>query len=98
MRYIKAEEVLPHDLLTHIQTYVDGATLYIPKKDPEKSTWGSRNGTKAYYAERNAAICAEYRRGIGIPRLAETYCLSEKSIQRIIKRSIVELGARNEEI
>ena len=87
MRYIKAEEVLPHDLLINIQTYVDGATLYIPKKDPEKSTWGSRNGTKDYYAKRNAAICAEYQRGIGTACLAEKYCLSEKSIQRIIKRS-----------
>ena len=86
MRYIRAEEVLPTKLLKAIQEYIDGATLYIPKKNPAKSTWGSVNGTKEYYAERNRLIYEAYISGSSITELAEKNCLSEKSIQRIIKR------------
>ena len=86
MRYIRAEDVLPAKLLKAIQEHIDGATLYIPKKNPTKNTWGSVNGTKEYYTERNHLIYEEYINGISIAELAEKYCLSEKSIQRIIKR------------
>ena len=36
MRYIKAEEVLPGELIREIWKYVDGVTLYIPR-NPEKT-------------------------------------------------------------
>ena len=86
MRYIRAEDVLPTKLLKAIQEHIDGATLYIPKKNPMKSTWGSVNGTKEYYAERNRLIYEAYISGSSIAELSEKYCLSEKSIQRIIQR------------
>ncbi len=86
MRYIRAEDILPSELLSAIQEHIDSVMLYIPRKSPAKSTWGSVNGTKEYYAERNSLIIKEYSGGISIPALAEKYCLSEKSIQRIIKR------------
>lgn len=86
MRYIRAEDVLPTKLLKAIQEHIDGATLYIPRKNPVKSTWGSVNGTKEYYAERNRLIYEAYISGSSITELAEKNCLSEKSIQRIIKR------------
>ncbi len=86
MRYIKAENVLPCNLLKAVQEYIDGATLYIPKKNPGKSTWGSVNGAKEYYEKRNASIHADFELGIGMAELAEKNCLSEKSIQRILHK------------
>ena len=86
MRYIRAEDILPSDLLATVQQYIDGAALYIPKKNDGKRTWGSVNGTKAYYAERNAEIYHSYKNGDSTVILSQRFCLSEKSIQRIIKR------------
>ena len=36
MSYIRAEEVLPKELLASVQQYVDGQMLYIPRKEKEK--------------------------------------------------------------
>ena len=32
MKYIKAQDVLPEDILKMIQEYVDGEYLYVPRK------------------------------------------------------------------
>lgn len=45
MSYIRAEEVLPKELLASVQQYVDGQMLYIPRKAEEKRTWGSTTET-----------------------------------------------------
>ena len=39
MSYIKAENVLPQELIEAIQQYVDGKMIYIPCK--EQQEWGS---------------------------------------------------------
>ena len=85
MGYMRAEEVLPPDVLALVQTYVDGKLLYVPKKSCSRGNWGSVSGTKEYYVNRNAAICAEFASGISCCALAEKYFLSEKSIQRILR-------------
>ncbi len=77
MGYIRAEDVLPSEVLTLVQEFIDGQTLYVPKKDAARNTWGSVSGAREYLAYRNAQIHL----------LAEKYCLSEKSIQRIIRDS-----------
>ena len=33
MSYIKAEEVLPQNVIAMIQQYIDGQNIYIPKKE-----------------------------------------------------------------
>lgn len=38
MSYVKAEEILPKELLEAIQQYVNGQVIYIPCK--EKKDWG----------------------------------------------------------
>ena len=85
MSYIRAEKVLPEDVLKLIQNYVDGKLLYIPKKTSGRDDWGSASGIKEYYAKRNAQICKEYRSGVSYCELSEKYFLSKKSIQRIIR-------------
>ena len=49
MRYMKAADVLPPDLLKQIQTYIDGEYLYIPRRAETRSAWGAANGRKAHW-------------------------------------------------
>ncbi len=87
MGYIRAEDVLPSEVLTLVQEFIDGQMLYVPKKDAGRNTWGSISGTKEYLEYRNTQICTEYRAGCSVHLLAEKYCLSVKSIQRIVRTS-----------
>ena len=83
MSYIKAENVLPQELIETIQQYVDGKLIYIPRK--EKQAWGSTTSAKAFFRERNERIYEAYKSGMGLQELAERFSLSEKSIQRILR-------------
>lgn len=90
MSYVRAENVLPKELIESIQQYVSGINIYIPCK--EKKDWGSQTKAKQYYISRNQEICAKYKNGDSIEILATTYSLSEKSIQRIIRTTTREDG------
>jgi len=83
MSYLRAEEILPKELLEEIQRYVSGRTIYIPSK--EKQNWGSSTDTKQVLAERNREIFEKYKSGSSVKTIADEYALSEKSIQRIIR-------------
>ena len=85
MSYVKAEEVLPQEILASVQQYVDGQMLYIPRKTEEKRTWGSATDTKRKLELRNEIMYAKYQAGISVKELAEEYFLTEKSVQRIIR-------------
>ena len=54
MSYIRADEILPRELLEAIQQYVDGQIIYIPRK--EKQKWGSGTSAKEFFRERNERI------------------------------------------
>lgn len=84
MSYIKAENVLPRELIETIQQYVDGKLIYIPCK--EKQEWGSTTSAKAFFRERNERIYEAYKSGRGLQELAYSFSLSEKSIQRILRK------------
>lgn len=83
MSYVKAEDILPRELIETIQQYVSGKIIYIPCK--EKKDWGSQTQTKQYYNARNLEICTKYTNGISVKVLASEYSLSEKSIHRVLK-------------
>ena len=83
MSYIKAENVLPQELIKAIQQYVDGTTIYIPCK--EKQEWGSTTSAKRFFRERNERIYETYKSGMRPRELAQRFSLSEKSIQRILR-------------
>ena len=84
MSYLRAEEVLPKELIETIQQYVSGKAIYIPSA--EKKAWGSGTDTRSYLQERNRRIYEEYQEGAPVKELASDYSLSEKSIQRIIRQ------------
>ena len=83
MSYIRAEDVLPQELIETIQQYVDGKLIYIPCK--EKQEWGSATSAKVFFRERNERIYRNYINGISLQELAHSFSLSEKSIQRILR-------------
>lgn len=83
MSYVRAEDVLPKELIETIQQYVNGTNIYIPCL--EKKVWGSQTVTKQYYKIRNCEICKKYEAGITTRIHANEYSLSIKSIQRIIR-------------
>lgn len=90
MSYVRAEDVLPEELIEAVQQYVSGKSIYIPCK--EKKVWGSLTKTKQYYRKRNDEICQKHKKGISAKILADEYSLSEKSIQRIIRNAALRDG------
>lgn len=83
MSYKKADKVLPAELLALVQQYVDGECLYIPRKD-ERRAWGASTQIRSELQSRNAHIYEGYLSGMTTSELAELYCLSIKSVQRIV--------------
>ena len=86
MGYIRAEEILPDEIIELIQKYVDGANIYIPRKQEHRQEWGAKTTYKCELQNRNQLIYKSYLAGMTVNELAETYYLSEKSIQRIIRQ------------
>ena len=85
MGYVKAEEILPMELIELIQQYVDGRNIYIPRKSENRKEWGTDTGMRKELLDRNRKIYTDYIAGIKISKIAEKYYLSEKSIQRIVR-------------
>lgn len=84
MSYVRAQEVLPEDLIRQIQDYIDGEYIYIPRREERKCSWGEKSRGREELDIRNASIYADYLLGCKVNELAECYFLSEKSIRRII--------------
>ena len=87
MSYIKAEMVLPEELIRKIQEYADGVYIYIPRKPGTRRAWGQETGYKAELKARNDRIRSDYAAGAGVSALSRKYHLSEKSIRRILQKS-----------
>ncbi len=86
MGYINAEEILPIELIEEIWQYVDGENIYIPRKTDNRQQWGAGTRIKEELNTRNQQIFEDYLSGRKISELATLYYLSEKSIQRIIRK------------
>jgi Mor family transcriptional regulator len=85
MKYMKAQNVLPEELVKMIQEYISGDYLYIPRKEGEHKAWGEKSGTKNLLKSRNNEIYQRYLKGFKPEELAEEYYLSDQSIRRIIR-------------
>ena len=90
MGYIRAEEILPDEIIELVQQYADGVNIYIPRKQENRKGWGAQTSYKCELQNRNHGIYRDYLSGATIKDLAEKYCLSEKSIQRIIRQEKTE--------
>lgn len=86
MGYIRAEEILPVEIIEMIQQYVDGTNIYIPRKKENRQKWGTATEYRCELQNRNRLIYNGYLSGMTVEELAKSYYLSEKSIQRIIRQ------------
>ena len=77
MSYIKADEVLPQNIIKIIQQYIDGENIYIPKKESGRLGWGEKTGARRELYNRNVLIYRDYQNGAKVSALAEQYCLSD---------------------
>lgn len=56
MKYEKAQNILPQNIIELIQNYADGIYLYIPRKSNSKKAWGEYSGIKDILEKRNRDI------------------------------------------
>ena len=85
MGYKRAEEILPVEVMELVQQYVDGQSIYIPRKSENRMEWGAGTQTRKELHLRNQQIYSDYLAGMKHAELACKYFLSEKSIQRIVR-------------
>ena len=87
MKYKKAIDVLPVELVNTIQDYIQGEYLYIPRR--EKKTKNKNTDYQRELQKRDANIYLKVLEGTTKKELAEKYNLSQSSIRRIIVCSMV---------
>ena len=91
MKYEKAQNILPKDIIELIQQYLDGGYIYIPRKNDSKKSWGENSGIKNSLKKRNKEIFSRYSQGASIKELTEQFYLTEHSIRRIIREEKQEI-------
>lgn len=84
MAYVKANVILPEKLISEIQKYVQGETIYIPKLATTHQKWGTRSGTRKLIDERNISMKIAFQNGASIDQLASEYHLSIETIKKIV--------------
>lgn len=84
MKHVKAETILPENLVKEIQKYVQGEYLYIPAGPDTRKKWGENSGNRSYIQTRNEDIRNRYMSGHKITYLAEEFFLSVDSIKKIV--------------
>lgn len=63
MGYKRAEEILPEELIKLIQRYVDGESVYIPRKEGSRQEWGKTTKIKQELIHRNLNIFEDFEKG-----------------------------------
>lgn len=80
MGYRNVREVLPDDLIKKIQEYIDGESIYIPKKEIRSVNPKQDN------IVRDREIFAKYQNGYKVAKLADEYYISTQGIYKIIAK------------
>ena len=86
MRYLKAEDILPAELLAEVQKYADGIYLYIPRRSDHRQSWGNSTRYREELRQRDESIRLLSRKGESAEALSERFHLSVKTIQRILRQ------------
>lgn len=99
MKYKNAKNILPEELISQIQEYIQGDIIYIPIQR-NKVSWGEKNGAKDAINSRNKEIFELYNKGYSLEEIQDIFNLSESSIRKIIskmKKSNLCLGGSENE-
>lgn len=87
MKYVNAKDILPGELLSEIQKYLQGGYLYIPKKNDCHAK--RRTDYKVELEKRNGRIYLMHLEGRTNRQLGSIFHLSESSVRRIIAKERV---------
>ena len=99
MKYKNAKNILPEELISQIQEYIQGDIIYIPIQR-NKVSWGEKSGAKDAIHSRNKEIFELYNKGYSLEEIQGIFNLSESSIRKIIskmKKSNLCLGGSENE-
>jgi Mor family transcriptional regulator len=83
MKYRKASDILPDELLREIQKYTEGEAIYIPRSKGRRK-WGEKSGARTFFLQRNEEIRHKYFHKTSIEDLADEYSLSYETIRKIL--------------
>ena len=86
MGYKESSKLIPAELIEKIQEYVDGETVYIPRKSSKRRKWGESTGNRKSLAERNSEIYRKYKSGKSVKSLSEEYYISKQGIYKILTK------------
>ncbi|MGD7050789.1 CD3324 family protein [Rossellomorea marisflavi] len=81
---MKAVNQIPESLMKELQNYVQGKSIYIPKKKEKYDAWGSKSGGREALARRNKLIVEAFTVGESIASISERYYLSIETIKKIV--------------
>lgn len=84
MKYNRAADVLPLDLITEIQEYAQGCLIYIPNREGLRRNWGASTQAREIIRERNHQILSDHRSGLSMYKIAQKHHLSESAIRKIV--------------
>ncbi len=84
MKYVKAIDILPDDLLKEVQKYIHGELVYIPKPKGIRKGWGECSGSRSSLNIRNAEIRESFRKGYTIDQLCDKFYLSFDRVKKIV--------------
>lgn len=84
MNYLRADLILPEELLSEIQKYVQEGLIYIPKPKNLHKKWGEVSGGRELIQHRNKEIKDKFQNSNCIEKLAQEYFLSIETIKRIV--------------
>jgi Mor family transcriptional regulator len=101
LSYKNGRDILPPELLSELQKYIQGEIIYIPREEKARAAWGQVNGTRIMMDLRNKEIYRLYKEGFSIDELMDRYSLSEDSIRKIIYRrskALIRPGFRKGDI
>ena len=82
----KNSKKIPTELIKQIQEYVEGETVYIPKRSGNRRRRGDMNGSGGPLDERNAEIWQKYKSGVSVRSLSEQYYISPQGIYKILTK------------
>ncbi|MFS1515456.1 CD3324 family protein [Bacillus sp. SCS-151] len=80
----KIRKELPKELLTELQKYVQGETIYIPKPKKNYKKWGTCSGGRKEINDRNTLLKREFNNGKSINQFADEFFLSTATIKKIV--------------
>lgn len=84
--YNNGKQILPIELIKQIQQYVDGKSIYIPKREETVKCWGQNTDTKMFLNRRNIEIYQKYLNGCRVVDLAQEYHISTQGIYKILSK------------